>query len=169
MKKKLILRALQIEDPVKINQAFQLQGWDKPIGQYQQYLSDQAEGIRDVIVAEFQGGFAGYLTIQWEANYLPFKENKIPEIVDFNVLKLFQRRGIGTALMDEAERRIKTVSPLAGIGFGVHQDYGAAQILYVNRNYVPDGKGIVKGSTPLEYGEVVKIDHDLSLHLTKTL
>jgi GNAT superfamily N-acetyltransferase len=94
---------------------------------------------------------------------------KIPEIVDFNVLKRYQRKGIGTALMDEAEKSIKRVSDIAGIGFGVYKDYGAAQILYIHRGYIPDGNGLVRDSVPLNKGDVVTIDDSIVFFLIKNL
>lgn len=165
----LILRAIRKEDCVAISDAFSKQSWNKPVHQYQYYLELQQKGIRDIILAELDGQFAGYLTIKWESDYLPFRAKNIPEIVDFNVLKKYQRRGIGTALMDEAEKRIKKVSKHAGIGFGVYQDYGAAQILYIKRNYVPDGKGLVVDSRSVEYGEQVVVNDDLVMCLIKAL
>ena len=124
---------------------------------------------RDIIIAELNQEFAGYLTIKWESDYEPFRINKIPEIADFNVLKKHQRLGIGTILMDEAEKRIKRVSDIAGIGFGVYRAYGAAQILYINRGYKPDGNGVVKNSIPLKYGDVITIDDSIVFCLTKKL
>ncbi|MFK7907353.1 MAG: GNAT family N-acetyltransferase [Chitinophagales bacterium] len=169
MGNKWILRKIRKEDCMDISEAFKKQGWDKPVAQYQKYVEFQEEGKRGVIVAEVNGEFAGYLTIKWESEYLPFKEKKIPEVVDFNVLMKFQRKGIGTALMNEAERRIGKVSNYSGIGFGVYKDYGAAQILYVNRHYVPDGNGLVKNFKTLEYGEEVIVNDDLAFYLIKRL
>ncbi|MCB0838923.1 MAG: GNAT family N-acetyltransferase [Bacteroidetes bacterium] len=169
MKHNLILRKIQSEDCIPISEAFNDQGWNKPVAQYKRYVEFQQEGSRDIIIAELNGEFAGYLTIKWESDYIPFREKAIPEIVDFNVLKKFQRKGIGTALMDEAEKRIKQVSDYAGIGFGVYKDYGAAQVLYIRRNYVPDGNGLVKDSRSLEYGEMVEVNDDLVICLVKEL
>jgi ribosomal protein S18 acetylase RimI-like enzyme len=157
------------KDCKEISEAFQKQGWNKPVSQYEQYLDFQKMGKRDIIIAELNQEFAGYLTIKWESDYKPFRTNEIPEIVDFNVLKKYQRIGIGTKLMDEAERRIKKVSDIAGIGFGVYKDYGAAQILYINRGYKPDGNGLVKGSNSLKYGDVITIDDSIVFCLTKKL
>lgn len=165
----LQLRNLGLEDCSVISECFKKQGWNKPIAQYHRYFREQEAGLRDVIIAVLGEEFAGYLTICWEANYQPFKKSNIPEIVDFNVLKKYQRQGIGTKLMDEAESRIKQVSDFAGIGFGVTQDYGAAQILYINRNYKPDGNGLVKDSQPLQYGDVVTVNDDLAFCLIKKL
>lgn len=166
---KLKLRPISKEDAPIIHKAFQQQGWEKPIAQYERYFEYQAAGIRAVIIAEVEEEFAGYLTIAWAASYLPFREKNIPEIIDFNVLQKFQRQGVGTRLMDEAERRIEKVSKYAGIGFGLTKDYGAAQILYINRHYIPDGNGLVKDSKPLDYGEEVVIGHDLVFYLLKEL
>ena len=129
----------------------------------------QEQGIRDFLLATFENEFAGYLTINWTSHYPPFRNRGIPEIVDFNVLKKFQRRGIGTALMDEAERRIQQVSPIAGIGFGITKDYGAAQILYIKRGYIPDGRGLLLDGESLDYGRRVTISDDLVICLTKHL
>ncbi len=169
LEESLSFHKIEIQDCQDISHAFTEQGWDKPLEQYQRYLRLQKEGSRDIIIAKVNNTFAGYLTIQWTSNYPPFKEKNIPEVVDFNVLKKFQRKGIGSALMQEAEDRIKKVSEYAGIGFGVTKDYGAAQILYIKRNYIPDGNGLCRNSTSLNYGEQVSIDHDLVFHLIKKL
>lgn len=165
----LLLRPIRATDCPTINFAFSQQGWFKPLGLYESYVRYQEEGSRDVIIAELNGEFAGYLTINWTAGYLPFRERGIPEIVDFNVLKKYQRRGIGTALMEEAERRIRKVSSVAGIGVGVYKDYGPAQILYFHRGYQPDGNGLTVDSKPIPYGSEVKVDDGLVLSLIKEL
>ncbi|MEM6768932.1 MAG: GNAT family N-acetyltransferase, partial [Bacteroidota bacterium] len=85
------------------------------------------------------------------------------------VLKKYQRQGIGSLLMDEAERRIRAVSRFSGIGFGITPDYGPAQILYVKRGYIPDGNGLTKDGKPLNYLDKVVIHDDLVLYLIKEL
>ncbi len=166
---KLKLREIRVEDCQVISDGFTQQGWEKPVSQYLKYFEYQENGERDVIIAELDGEIAGYLTIKWQAGYLPFKEKGIPEIVDFDVFKKFQRLGIGTKLLDEAENRIGKVSDFAGIGFGVTQDYGAAQILYSKRKYVPDGNGLIRNSKSLKHGDIVTIDDDIAFCLTKKL
>lgn len=163
------LRALRKADCSQIAEAFQLQGWNKPKSQYLEYFDMQSKGERDVIVAEINSAFAGYLTINWSSGYDFFKKRNIPEIVDFNVLQKFQRQGIGTALMDEAEKRIKERSAYGGIGFGMTKDYGAAQILYVKRGYIPDGNGLCSKCKPISYGEPLTMNDDLALYLLKKL
>jgi len=77
--------------------------------------------------------------------------------------------GIGTALMDEAERVIAARSAVAGIGAGMTADYGAAQRLYVRRGYLPDGRGLMTHERPVIAGKSVLVDDDLVLYLTKRL
>ena len=164
-----MIRQLSSADSPDFEAAFSAQGWRKPAAQYEKYLAEQERGERSVLVAEIGGEFAGYLTVVWESGYAPFREESIPEICDFNVLQKFQRRGIGTMLLDEAERRISERSTVAGIGVGLTKDYGAAQILYVKRGYVPDGLGISHGGKLLVYGDTASVDDGLVLHLTKRL
>lgn len=152
-----------------ISAAFSLQGWNKPTEQYQQYFNEIQAGTREVLVAEAEDEFAGYLTIVWESHYPPFLEAGIPEIVDFNVLKKFQRQGIGSMLMDAAEARIFERSPLAGIGVGLAPGYGEAHVLYVKRGYVPDGRGVTSHGRYILYGDVIVVDDDLVLYFTKRL
>ena len=156
-------------DCVMISDAFAGQGWNKPVSQYQNYLRQSAEGKRDILVAEVQGDFAGYVTIEWESGYPPFQEAHIPEIVDLNVLKRYQRQGIGTALLEAAEQRIAQRSPVIGIGVGLTADYGVAQSLYPKRGYVPDGRGIYNRGKQVGPGETIVVNDNVALYLIKRL
>lgn len=165
----ITLRNIKEADAPIIEAAFRAQGWNKKASKYLRYFQFQENGIRDVILAEWKGEFAGYLTIAWISGYPSFKEKKIPEIQDLNVLKKFQRKGIANAMMDEAENRIKARSPLAGIGVGMHRDYGPAQIMYIHRGYIPDGRGMMHDELPIEYEMEITVYHNLALYLTKRL
>jgi GNAT superfamily N-acetyltransferase len=168
-KLKLNIRLLDIRDIPQIADAFKKLGWNKPASQYERYAMEQALDMRDVYVAFVEDQFAGYLTICWTSTYPPFREAKIPEVVDFNVLPEFRRQGIGTMLMDRAEHEIAKVSRMAGIGVGMTADYGAAQRMYVLRSYIPDGRGLHHRDRPLQYGEQMTVDDDLALYFTKEL
>ena len=165
----LTIRPLDAADVQPIADAFAAIGWRKPASQYERYLSEQARGERLVLVAWEHERFAGYLTIVWESGYPPFRAAGIPEIVDFNVLPRCRRHGIGTLLMDAAERLIAERSSEAGIGVGMDPDYGPAQRLYVKRGYVPDGRGLSTGDRYVVPGETVRVDDGLVLHFTKQL
>ena len=163
------VRHLLAEDCALISQAFTLQGWKKPVQQYENYWQEALAGKREILVAEIESTFAGYLTIVWVSDYAPFSHKGIPEIVDLNVLKKYQGRGIATTLLDAAERQIAKRSPIAGIGVGLTADYGPAQVLYIKRGYVPDGRGVFSHGQSIVYGNLVPMDDDLVLYLTKRL
>ncbi len=168
-KLKPFIRLLKAGDIPQIAAAFQQLGWNKPTSQYEQYLKEREAKARDVYAAFVGEIFAGYLTICWESGYEPFQKQGIPEIVDFNVLPQFRRRGIGTQLMDKAEDEIAMIRSAAGIGVGMTPDYGAAQRLYVLRGYVPDGRGLHYRGHHIEYGEGITVDDSLVFYLSKEL
>ena len=146
-------------------------GWlaHHPRELYHRYLDEQSKGELLVLVAFAKEDFVGYLTIRWMSKYRPFRDEDIPEIMDFNVFPEFRRRRIGTRLMDEAEGQISERSPIAGIGVGLTSDYGAAQRLYVERGYKPDGRGVVgDGRSPLDPSDSAPL-HRLVLFFTKQL
>lgn len=165
----ILICDMNCEDSPIISAAFAEQGWNKPVSQYEAYWQAAQSAERDVLIATYSGTFAGYTTIMWNSSYPPFREAGIPEIVDFNVLISCRRRGIGTALIDEAERRIAQRSDVAGIGVGLMSDYGNAQILYAHRGYIPDGRGIFSQDRWLKYGDQATVDDDLALFFTKRL
>lgn len=170
MASEIFRRNIELADAPIIAAAFARVGWrNKSEAKYRRYFREQQAGARDVIVALFSGEFAGYGTIVWEPDYPTFREQGIPEIVDLNVLPGFRRRGVASAIMDEAEARIAQRSPIAGIGVGLYSDYGPAQRMYVLRGYVPDGKGITYGDEYVRGGAEVVADDDLVLWLTKRL
>lgn len=163
----LTIRKLVSQDCVVIAEAFTRQAWNKPIEKYKGYLADMADECRHVLIAEKDSDFAGYLTIVWASPYPPFRDRLIPEITDLNVLIKFQRRGVATRLLDEAELMIGQRSNVAGIRVGLTADYGAAQCLYVQRGYAPDAFGLSYRYRQSHYGEQVTVDDDLTLGLIK--
>jgi ribosomal protein S18 acetylase RimI-like enzyme len=167
MESRAIIRDMIEGDCEIIAQAFGAQGWNKPVTQYRTYWQEHQAGQRTVLVAEQDGQFAGYVTIVWQSDYPPFREQGIPEIVDFNALIKYRHRGIGSALMDEAEKRIGFRSAIVGLGVGVTADYGAAQVLYVKRGYLPDGRGLFQHGKHLRHGETIVIDDHLAWYFTK--
>jgi GNAT superfamily N-acetyltransferase len=169
----ITIRELRPEDISEVAAAFAKLGWDKPISQYEGYLTEQEIGTRTLLFAfdaSSTSQFIGYITVVWESHYPSFRAQNIPEIVDFNVLPNFRQHGIGTQLMDAAEaciarRKITTV----GIGVGMTPDYGAAQRLYVKRGYVPDGTGLYNDNGQVSHGKSVIVDDSLVLYFTKSL
>jgi GNAT superfamily N-acetyltransferase len=156
-------------DPPAISAAFAAIGWHKPAARYERYLAEQARGLREIRVGRVDAQFAGYVVVAWASDYPPFREAGIPEIQDLNVLPPFRRRGIGSCLLDTAEALIATRSEVAGIGFGLSGDYGAAQRLYVRRGYVPDGRGIAHRGVTVAPLQRVPVDDDLVLYCVRLL
>ncbi len=97
MNTKIVVREMVESDCSVISAAFTAQGWNKPVGKYIRYWQDTIEHRRVVLIATFDGEFAGYVTIVWESDYPPFREAGIPEISDFNVLLKHRRQHIGTS------------------------------------------------------------------------
>ena len=165
----LSIRSMVADDPALLFAACASEGWDKPLTLFERYCQEQESGARELLIAEYAGQFAGYVTIVWGSEYPPFLEAGIPEINDFNVLKELRRRGIGSALLDVAEARIARRSAYAGIGVGVFADYGPAHILYVQRGYIPDGLGLYQAGRHCQFGDRLTVNHDLALWFTKPL
>jgi GNAT superfamily N-acetyltransferase len=163
----LTITELRETDIVDIAKAFAV--LNKSEQQYRRYFAEHAALSRFVLVARSDAAIAGYVTIMWQSGYPPFREAGIPEIQDFNVLPDFRRQGIGSQLMNEAERLIAKRSRGCGIGVGLHHDYGAAQRLYALRGYVPDARGITSHGRRVNWGDEAKVDDDLVLWLTKPL
>lgn len=161
------IRRLTPGDGPVLAAAFQAQGWNKPESQFEQYWHEQSADLREVLVAEYAGAVAGYVTVVWQSRYPPFQAAGIPEIADFNVLQAFQRRGIGAALLRAAEKLAATRAETVGLGVGLLPDYGKAQIMYARSGYVPDGRGLYGGGKWLRYGDRITLDDDVCLHLTK--
>ena len=165
----IMIRELREEDAQIISNSFKEQGWEKPVDLYLNYLEEQNRGERVSLIAEVDGAFAGYVNVIWKSYYPSFVERGIPEINDLNVLIKYRRQGIGSQLMDKAEEIMKGRSGIAGIGVGLTPDYGNAQILYVRRGYIPDGKGIHNGQHYIKSGESAVVNDDLVMYLTKQL
>jgi ribosomal protein S18 acetylase RimI-like enzyme len=165
----LRIRKMDKNDAIIISNAFKAQGWNKPMEIYRNYFAEQKNNERVTLIAEIDDKFVGYINIKWKSSYPFFFKNKIPEIVDLNVLIKYRRMGIGNKLMDKAEEIIKEQSDFAGIGVGLFSDYGSAQIMYIKRGYIPDGKGIYKKNSYIEFGETVIIDDDAVLYFIKKL
>ena len=163
------LEPLRPSDPVEMASAFSRLAWNKPVKQFDNYLTEQTAGKRRVIVAKVEHEFAGYLTILWQSDYAPFAAALTPEIKDLNVLPRFRRLGIATRLLDSAEAIARERSRLVGLGVGLSPAYGAAQRLYVLRGYIPDARGAAWAGRTVSHGDRVVVDDDLVLFLTKEL
>jgi len=161
------IQTLTPEDIPDLAAAFLPTVWKTQAPYFHQFIGMQERGERVFLTARYNGKIAGFVTIRWQSGYPPFTEQGIPEINDLRVLEEYRRKGIGSALMDEAETRIFERSPLAGLGVGLYADYGNAQRLYARRGYVPDGRGICYNNQPVPPGDNVPVDDNLVLYQIK--
>jgi len=161
------IKLLDAADIPRIMSAFLGFEWHTPESHFQAMLAAKERGELVFLVAYHGGKIAGFLYIKWKSEYPPFAEKGIPEIKDLRVLAELRRRGIATALMGEAEKRIFERSPVAGVAVGLYADYGAAQRMYIRRGYVPDGRGLMYKDKPVKPGHDVFVDDDLLLYFTK--
>ncbi len=160
------IRPLEAQDIEKLAPLFDDISWGRRIPLFERYLREQDREERIVLTAHSGENFAGYVTIVWKSDYPPFAEKGIPEIKDLNVLSALWHQGVASELMDEAERRVFERSRIAGIGFGISADYGAAQSMYVLRGYVPDGRGLFGNGQYIWERSTVQVD-DCVIYLTK--
>jgi len=163
------IRTLERNDLKSIFDAFAKAQWSKPASTFQHYLDEQSREERIAWVAHVDEHFAGYITLKWQSQYAPFKANAIPEIMDLNVLPQYQQLGIGSKLLKKAEITAATKSDVVGIGVGLYDDYGSAQILYVKRGYIPDGKGVTYNYKPIQPGSTTRLDDNFVLWFMKKL
>jgi len=122
-----------------------------------------------LFVAVYEGRVAGICTLVLNLVEGPFGNRNIPEIVDFNVLFDKHNCGIGTKILDVVEEEAAKISKLVYLAVGIHSGYGAAQRMYINRGYIPDGTGAWYQRKQLDQYAPCCNDDDLVLFLSKEL
>ena len=143
--------------------------WAKSEGYFQECFAAQKREELVFLLSRSGEQLHGYLKLVWNPDYLPFREQGIPEIQDLNVVPASRRKGVATRLMDTAERIIAVRSPVVGIGVGLHPGYAAAQRMYVLRGYIPDAMPATYHNQFVTERQNVKLDDALILHLTKQI
>ena len=165
----IAIRALCAADAETFARGERAQGWHWEEKKFLNRLADAGMGKCASLVAEFEGEPAGYISVYFSAEHGPFRDLRIPELVDFAVLEKFRRRGVGSALMDAAEAIAFQRSNVISIGVGLYSGYGSAQRMYVRRGYVPDGSGVWFRDAVAEPYQPVVNDDDLILYLAKEM
>ncbi len=168
VKKDLIIRKMMEADVDSLYEGFKAQGWNKPRDLFLNYYRQQEAGKRFVVIAAYEEGAVGYLTLLPMATNGPYADHD-PEIVDFNVLQAHQRKGIGTLMMDAAEKLAYEMSDRITLSVGMHSGYGTAQRMYVKRGYMPDGQGLYYRGHKIKPYTDTRNDDDLVLYMYKNL
>ena len=167
--KEILIRDMMRSDAQIITDEEIAQGWNQTVEKYELRLKDQAEGKSISLVAEYKGNVAGYINIYLNSKYGAFANQGYPEIVDFGVLVKYRTNGVGSKLMDVAEKVAAQYSNIVYLGVGLHEGYGSAQRMYVKRGYIPDGTGVWYGEKVCpQYSDCCN-DDDLVLYFSKEL
>lgn len=141
---------------------------DQLQAKWQSYFHEQQEGIRTVGILRRGEELLGYGSLLLKSKYPHFAG--IPEIHDVWIYEKHRKQGHGRRLIGwlEALARQKGYKEI-GIGVGLYADYGAAQKLYVQLGYIPDGHGVTYNYKPATPGTSYPLDDELVLWLKKTL
>ncbi len=165
----ILIRNMRQSDAQVIADEEIAQGWHASAEKYEMRLRDQSEGKAVPLVVEYQGNVAGYINVYPDPKQGAFADKGYPEIVDFGVLEKYQRRGIGSKLMDVAEQIASVYSDTVCLAVGLHSGYGSAQRMYVKRGYIPDGTGVWYRDAVCGPYEDCCNDDDLVLYFSKKL
>lgn len=166
----VMIRSMEAADAQIFFDEYTAQGWHPEVAYYHMRMKEHAEGKCFALTAAYHRQPAGALYVYLDVHEGPFKEKGYPEIVDFSVLKKYQRNGIGSRLMDVAEQIAAQYADAVCLGVGLCREYGSAQRMYVKRGYVPDGSGVWYQNKPcVQYETQCTIDDDLVLYLSKKL
>ena len=166
---RVVVRTMTYTDIAQILRNFDERGWHKPKEVLEKYLDGQNQGSLWVFIAECHGDIAGYTVVYPDTTVGPFAHENLPVISDFIVFEKYQHHGIGTMILETAERKAAELSDRVQLGVGLHSGYGTAQKMYVKRGYVPDGSGVWYKDSLLEpYADCCN-DDDLVLYLVKDL
>ncbi|MCM1988516.1 GNAT family N-acetyltransferase [Oceanirhabdus seepicola] len=165
----LFIRSIIESDIEDFVAGFKEQNWHKSYELFNNYYNQKLNNEIEVIVAEIEGHVVGYVTLFPNTKVGPFSDKNIPEIVDFNVLIKYQRRGVGSKIMDVTEALAKESCDYVSLSVGLHSGYGTAQRMYVKRGYVPDGTGVWYKGKQLEPYTQCENNDDLTLYFLKYL
>lgn len=145
-------------------------GSAKPVDYFETSLERQRQKKAALFIAAIGKQKVGYCILNFQPKYGLYKKLDIPEIQDLNVIPGYRRKGVGRALIEYCEKAAAEEGySQAGISFGLHASYGAAQRLYVKMGYVPDGYGVTYDRMAVAAGEIRPVDDDLCLMMVKDL
>lgn len=125
---------------------------------------------KDLFIASMARQDTGFCFLNRAPKYQAFRHQNMFEIQDLYVAVDYRRQGIGSALMEHCESLArKAGGEKIGVGVGLSAGFGPAQILYAQRGFVPDGRGLTYDRRGVKPGEFIPVDDHLCLMLEKKL
>ncbi len=166
----IVIRDMVQPDAEAIAAEERAQGWEQSAQKYCERMSHRDAGRCIALAAEYKGSIAGYISVYPNSEWGALGGKGYPEIVDFGVLEKFRRLGIGSRLMDVAEKIASEYADTVYLEVGLHSGYGSAQRMYAKRGYIPDGSGVwYKNRACPPYDTDCANDDDLVLCMSKKL
>lgn len=134
------------------------------------FARDAESGARVIWAAWRDNELLGQITLQYDSEYPPFRQQQIAEIVDLWVAPGARRNGTGKALLDHAVNHMRQRNAaMIGLGVGITADFGPAHRLYSQAGFMPDGTGLwIKGKQATA-GDMVTLGDDVLMMWTKSL
>jgi GNAT superfamily N-acetyltransferase len=164
------IRNLQPGDRDRLAEVDGGNGWNPDPALWAFYLTEHRAGRRLVVVAWEGTRPLGYGNLLWTPGYGPFREAGIPEINNLGVDVKVRNHGVCSAMIAYFEDRAREAGRTTmGIGVGLYPGYGPAQRLYPKLGYRPDGHGVAYAERTVAPMEMVRLDDDLVLWMTKPL
>ena len=137
------------------------------------YLKNQLENQKNeecvAFIALYDNQIAGHAFLYYDCKWGGLGTCGLPGVADLVVYEPYRRKGIATALMDEAEREARKVHSKIYLEVCLNSEYGPAQCFYIKRGYVPDGAGVYYEGKVLGLNEACRNDDELTLCLVKEL
>lgn len=164
----LLIRAMLAEDVPLLCKADQDESQSN-VDYLNRQLENQQSGNCIALVAFYDEEPAGFVFLYYRCKWGGLGNQGIPGIVDLRVFEAYRRKGIGNKLMDVAESEAGRYCDRVYLDVCLNSDYGAAQVLYAKRGYIPDGKGVYYKEEPCLVNADCRNDDELTLCLIKKL
>lgn len=159
MDREIIVSEVKYRDLTDFCEAMSQIPWQRDNELYKNYIREHEEGKRVFLYAKYGNLYAGHVSLLWESVYYDFKTNSIPEISDLLVIPKFHRMGIAKILLRNCEDiALSRGFDKCGLGVGLYEDYGPAQLLYMKSGYQLNGKGITTMGNLVKPGSEVTVD-----------
>ena len=165
---KIVVRPIQDDEIIALCKAERNESEDN-IKYYERYLNWQQEGECTFLIALLNGEIAGYVFVLYRDRWGSVANQGIPGLADLWVFEWNRGKGVGNALLEEAERVAAKYSDILHLDVHVTAEAGAAHRLYFRRGYMPDGKGVYLNYKPYEDSMGKVNPDDLTLSMFKRL